>query len=167
MSSRLPVLMRATRPEVPGDSVWQKIWLAAQRSDWRSLAIVSGGKGYSTVGVAQMLLRVGWQHRGLPMGLADLCDVPLSHIDSAISQVKSHVDDGDRVLIALGSIFDNPTTVALAQAADRALLCVVLGVTEMSGAEQTVEEIGKDRFIGTVVLHPDETGGLLLPGAPR
>jgi hypothetical protein len=110
---------------------------------------------------------VGWQHRGLPMGLANLCNVPLSHIDAAISQVKAHVDNGDRVLVALGSIFENPTTVALAQAADRVLLCVTLGVTEISGAEQTVEEIGRDRFIGTVILHPDEAGSLLLPRATR
>jgi hypothetical protein len=158
--------MRVPRPELPGDAAWQRIWLAAQRSDWRSLAIVSGDKGRSTVGVAQMLLRVGWQHRGLPMGLADLCGVPLSHIDAAIAQVKAHVDNGDRVIVALGSIFENPTTVAIAQAADRALLCVTLGVTAMAGAEQTVEEIGRDRFIGTIILHADD-GGLLLPSATQ
>jgi hypothetical protein len=167
MTSRLPVLMRAARPEAPGDAEWQRIWLAAQRSNWRSLAIVSGGKGRSTVGVAQMLLKVGWQHRGLPMGLADLRDVPLSHIDAAISQVQAHVDNGDRVLVALGSIFENPTTVALAQAADRALLCVTIGVTAIAGAEQTVEEIGRERFIGTVILHPEDVGGLLLPSATQ
>jgi hypothetical protein len=166
MTSRLPVPMRTARPEAPGDAAWQKIWLAAQRSDWRSLAIVSAEKGRSTVGVAQMLLRVGWQHRGLPMGLADLRNVPLSHIDAAISQVKAHVDNGDRVIVALGSIFDNPTTVALAQAVDRVLLCVTLGETSGANAEQTVAEIGKERFIGTIILHPFD-GGLLLPSASR
>jgi hypothetical protein len=166
MTSRLPVLMRAARPEAPGDAAWQKIWLAAQRSDWRALAIVPAEKGRSIVGVAQMLLRVGWQHRGLPMGLADLRNVPLSHIEAAISQVKAHVENGDRVIVALGSIFDNPTTVALAQAADRVLLCVTLGDTSIASAEQTVAEIGKDRFIGTVILQPNE-GGLLLPSASR
>ena len=160
MTSRLLALVPTVPEELLDDSEWQKIWLAAQRSDWRSLAVVSGAKGRSTVRVAQMLIRVGWRHRRLPMGLADLRHVPLSHMEGAISQVQAHVDDGERVLVALGSIFDNPTTAPLARAADRALLCVTLGVTAIAGAEQTVEEIGRDRFLGALILRPTRAGSL-------
>jgi hypothetical protein len=165
LTSRTTALVRVARPATPEDSAWQKIWLAAQRTNWRSLAIVSGGDGRSTVGVAQMLVHVGWQHRGLPMGLADLRNVPLSHIEAAISQVNAHVENGDRVIIALGSIFENPTTAALAQAADRALLCITLGVTSIASAEQTIAEIGRDRFLGTVILSPGEDGSPILAGS--
>jgi hypothetical protein len=158
MTSRMLALVPKRPLESSEDPAWQKIWLAAQRSDWRSLAVVAAGKGRSTVGVAQMLIQVGWRHRRMPMGLADLRQVPLSHLEGAIAQVQAHVDGGERVLIALGSIFDNPTTVPLARAADRAILCVTLGITAIDGAEQTVEEIGKDRFLGALILHPEGGG---------
>jgi hypothetical protein len=162
MTSQHP-LVRTTRPSAPGDSAWQKIWLAAQLRDWKSLAIVPGDKGASVVAVAQALVEMGWQHRGLPIGLADLRHVPLSHVDAATTQIRTHVKNGDRVLIALGSVFENPTTVALAQAADCAILCVTLGVTGIASAEQTIAEIGRERFLGSLVLHRQHTA--LLPAA--
>ena len=105
---------------------------AIQGKEWRSLAIVPASRGLATLEVAQALVDVGWQHRGLPIGLADLRNVTLPYIDSVIDEVRSHVFGGERVLIALRSIFENPATVPIAQAADRALLCIGLGATQDS-----------------------------------
>lgn len=139
------------------DPSWQKIWLAIQGKEWRSLAIVPGSRGVSTLEFAQILVDVGWQHRGLPIGLADLRNITLPYIDSVIDEVRNHVYNGERVLIALRSVFENPATVPIAQWADGALLCVSLGNTKITGAEQTLEQVGKGRFLGSVIVRSGES----------
>jgi hypothetical protein len=134
------------------DPSWQKIWLAIQAKDWRSLAIVPGNTGLSTLELAQALVDVGWQHRGLPIGLADLRNVTLPYIDSVIDEVRSHICSGERVLIALRSVFENPASVPIAQAADGAVLCISLGNTKIAGAEETLEQVGKGRFLGSIIV---------------
>src|SRR6185369_17277407 len=144
------------------DPNWQKIWLAIQAKEWRSLAIVPGSRGVSTLEVAQALVDVGWQHRGLPIGLADLRNVTLPYIDSVIDEVRAHVFTGERVLIALRSVFENPATVPIAQAADRALLCVGLGASRIDKARESIEQIGYARFLGSVIVRgeaPEEAKG--------
>lgn len=91
------------------------------------------------------------------MSIADLRRVPLGHVDSVTAEIRSHVDRGERVLIALGSIIDNPSAVLLAQIADCALLCVGLGATAIADAEQTVMEIGRDHFLGSILLRSFRT----------
>jgi len=149
--------------ELWNDPSWQRIWLAIQGKEWRSLAIVPASSGLGTLDVAQALVDVGWQHRGLPIGLADLRNVTLPYIDSVIDEVRSHVFSGERVLIALRSISENPATVPIAQAADRALLCVGLGATRIAVAEESIEQIGHPRFLGTIIvrgrIEDDSAGG--------
>ncbi|HKQ70105.1 MAG TPA: hypothetical protein VJT73_12240 [Polyangiaceae bacterium] len=140
------------------DPSWQKIWLAIQSREWRSLAIVPASPGVPTLEVAQALVDVGWQHRGLPIGLADLRNVTLPYIDSVIDEVRAHVYGGERILIALRSVFENPATVPIAQAADSSLLCVGLGRTKISSAEESIEQIGSPRFLGSIVVHAKATG---------
>jgi hypothetical protein len=137
------------------DPNWQKIWLAIQAKDWRSLAIVPSSHELSTLELAQALVDVGWQHRGLPIGLADLRNVTLPYIDSVIDEVRGHIYGGERVLIALRSVFENPATVPIAQAADGALLCVSLGHTKITRAEETIEQVGKDRFLGSIIVRSE------------
>jgi len=145
------------------DPDWQRIWLAIQSKDWRSLAIVPGSQGLSTLGVAQALVDVGWQHRGLPIGLADLRNVTLPYIDSVIDEVRGHIYSGERVLIALRSPFENPATVPIAQSADGALLCVRLGQTKISGAEKVLEQVGKGRFLGSIVVNGSSSSDRPVP----
>jgi hypothetical protein len=144
--------------ELWNDPSWQRIWLAIQGKEWRSLAIVPAGNGIGTLDVAQALVDIGWQHRGLPMGLADLRNVTLPYIDSVIDEVRAHVFAGERVLIALRSVFENPATVPIAQAADRALLCVELGASRIDRAKESIDQIGYGRFLGSVIVRGSATG---------
>src|SRR5262249_61973622 len=146
--------------ELWNDPVWQRIWLAIQSKEWRSLAIVPASQGLGTLEPAQALVDVGWQHRGLPIGLADLRNVTLPYIDSVIDEVRGHIYSGERVLIALRSVFENPATVPIAQAADAALLCISLGRTKIAGAEETLEQVGKGRFFGSIVVRSGAHGDL-------
>jgi hypothetical protein len=42
---------------------------------------------------------------------------------------------------------------------DAAVLCVRLGVTKMASARRTVETIGRDKFLGTIVVRDPPNGG--------
>ena len=55
------------------------------------------------------------------------------------------------MVIALRSIFENPTAVGVARSADATLLCVDLGAAQLKLAEQTIAEIGRDRVLGAIV----------------
>jgi hypothetical protein len=148
--------------ELWNDPNWQRIWLAIHGKEWRSLAIIPASRGLATLEVARALADVGWQHRGLPIGLADLRNVTLPCIDSVIDEVRAHVFSGERVLIALRSIFENPATVPIAQAADRSLLCIGLGATRIAGAQESIEQIGHSRFLGTIIVRGkirEDSGG--------
>jgi hypothetical protein len=138
--------------ELWNDPNWQRIWLAIQGKEWRSLAVLPASYGMSTFEVAQALVEIGWQHRGLPIGLADLRNVTLPYIDSVIDEVRSHVFSGERVLIALPSVFENPATVPIAQAADSAVLCIALGSTKIASAEESIQQVGHARFLGTIIV---------------
>jgi hypothetical protein len=136
------------------DAEWQKLWLATQRRGWRSLAVLAGSKGMTTspLEVASALADVGWQHLGRPIHVVDARETTLGHVETRISEVSLRMSKGDRVIVVLSSVFDNPATLPIARAADAALICVLLGQSEMSEAEQTVDEIGRERFLGSVVL---------------
>jgi hypothetical protein len=58
------------------------------------------------------------------------------------------------VIIALRSVSENPTVIAVAGLADAVVLCIELGKTSVKQASQTIDEIGKGRFLGTIVLDP-------------
>ena len=58
------------------------------------------------------------------------------------------------VIVALDPVATNPLGIAVASAVDAVLLCISLGETTIGAAKQTVELIGRERFIGCVVIRP-------------
>jgi hypothetical protein len=56
------------------------------------------------------------------------------------------------IIIALRSIYENPTVAPVASAVDAAVLCVHMGGTKIASAKRTVETIGRDKFLGTFVV---------------
>ncbi len=46
----------------------------------------------------------------------------------------------------------NPLVLPVALAADAVLLCVELGLTDLASARHSVELLGRDRLIGSVLL---------------
>lgn len=145
VASQAPISLR-------DDIRMQKLWLATQRRDWRSLAVVAAGKAVPTLQVAELIAQLAWRYRGEPSNVCDLRDLSLRLVDYQLREVRMQVESGARVIIALRSIFENPTASSIAQKADAVLLCVVLGETEVKAAEQTIVEVGRDRVIGSVIV---------------
>jgi hypothetical protein len=130
---------------------WEKLWLATQRRPWRTLALVPAGSSVPddfTLDIAASLVRAGTMHLGVPIRIADGTRVALAQLMQFMAEVSSVIDSGDMVMIALGPVRENPTTVSLAQAADHALLCVPLDQVSIAETKRTLEEIGRDHFVG-------------------
>jgi hypothetical protein len=159
-SSVPPVLALREKaaPDVLDDVRLQKLWLATQRKKWRSIAIVAGSKKVDTLIVAETLAKIAWWYRGEPSCVFDLRDLSLRLVEYQVNEVRAQIEGGSLVVIALRSIFENPTTVPIAHGADAIVLCVGLGKTDFKDAEATIAEVGRDRVIGSIVLRPKKAG---------
>lgn len=158
-SSSAPLVLREPQRYEPWrDSDWQKLWLTLQARSWTSLAICPAGAGVSldfSLTVAVTLARTGMLHLGAPIQVADGTRVQLSEVMQFAEEVKRCSVGGDRVLLALAPISENPIAVTLAQSADFSLLCALLERMSSADAKDTVKKIGKERFLGTAVFRPE------------
>lgn len=146
-------------PEPMDDVSSQLLWLATQGRKWRSLAVVAASEGLPTIEVASMLAKLAWWYRGLPSSVADFRDLSLRLVDYQLGDVAAQLErDPVTIVIALRSIFENPTVLPVASAVDAAVLCVQLGHTPVGAARETVEKIGRDKFIGTIVIRDPRNG---------
>jgi hypothetical protein len=135
---------------------WQRLWVATQARPWRSLAVVPGGADVPlemTLEVAMALARTGMRHVGSQIHVADATRLELENATEFVAQVRLSASTGP-VILALSAVLANPVMVPLAQAADCALLCVMLGQNKSQELQRTVEEIGKAHFIGAFTVKP-------------
>jgi len=146
----------ATRqPGVPGplnDVALQRLWLATQRREWRSLAVVATGPEVDTLAVANLLAKISWSYRGLPSAVLDFRELTLRMAEHQLRELKEQIAFGDRVIIALSSVAQNPTTLAVASVTDAAVLCMRLGKSEIRADNAAIKEIGRDKFLGSILV---------------
>jgi hypothetical protein len=146
----------ATATNAWEDARLQKLWLATQRREWRSLAVAGAGEGVETLKVSEMLAQIAWAYRGQPSCVFDLRDLSLRLADYQMREVQTQVEAGVRALLALRSTSENPTAIPLARLADAVVLCIDLAKTRFDAAERTMAEIGRDRVIGAILVRGHE-----------
>src|SRR5262249_32414390 len=140
--------------------------LSLRRRPWRSLAVVSASKGIATLALSNTLAKMAWWYTGEPTCVFDMRDLSLRLVEYQLRDMASQLEHAKRVFIALRSTSENPTAVPLARAADAAVLCVELGKTDIKGAQKTLDEVGRERFLGTIIVSGDEeTSNSVLPSA--
>jgi hypothetical protein len=130
---------------------WQRMWLRTQSRDWRTLALVPGDDQTSTFDVANLIARLAIDH-GESIHVADLRELRLQHVDAFLEGSRWDAGQGERVLFATRSASANLATVPLARAADCAILCVSLGRTRLDAVRNTVEQIGREHFLGSLLV---------------
>jgi hypothetical protein len=147
-----PFLLEAPRrvEPTPESDEWRRIWFAVQKRPWRALAVVAGDDGVPTFEVATLLMKAG-HGMGEPICIADLRGED-HHAGAFLDMVAYHIGRGERVVMPTHSM-RHALTVPIARGADCALLCIKLGTTSLRSVENTVAQIGRDRFLGSVVLH--------------
>jgi hypothetical protein len=132
----------------------QKLWLALQRRPWRTLAVLPGSEPEETMEIAEVLGQIAWCYRGEPTNVLDLRDVSLRLAEYQAQDAQAQADSGVRVLFGLRSITENPASAIIARASDAAVLCVQLGKTDRRAAMQTIEDVGREKLLGTVLVRP-------------
>jgi hypothetical protein len=157
-SSQQTALAKRTEAEEWTDPDWQRLWLTLDRMPWRTLALIPAGKGAPadfTLTLAITLSRTGMRHVGSPILVADAIQVPLDQLNAFLADVRACCEGGERVIIALPALGENPTTVSMAKSADGIALCVLLERMRSSDARKTIKAIGASKFLGSVIIRPD------------
>lgn len=131
----------------------ERIWMRAQSREWRTLAVVPAAETDSPASFdfAQLLMETGREH-GDRITVADLRAVRLVNAPAILQVVAACVDSGARVIFGTRSIAENVASIRFAKEADCAILCVSLGTTTVAAAREAIDQIGKERFLGTVIL---------------
>lgn len=137
---------------IPWDRAdWQRIWIGTQRRPWRTLAVVPADLRISTFEIASLITALGLQ-RGEPIGLADVRNLGLERVATVLEMTERLVESGERIVFAARSISENLSTIPIAQAVDGVLLCASVGSTPLALLEETVAQIGKERFVGSLLI---------------
>jgi len=132
----------------------QQLWFQVQRQDWSSLVVVPADADISTAGLATSLWKVGCAVTTPPPQLIN-CEkmAPLAIADLIANLSHSPASARDlRTVISIESVLSNPLGVGIARAADAVLLCVRKRQTELDAAQRTIELIGRQCFLGSIVL---------------
>lgn len=135
------------------DPVLQRIWVRAQANAWTTLALVgwSAKSPEATMAVARGLARVAADSGG-GLSLMDGRSLELRHLPQVQARLRASVSRQTAVVLPLPRV--NPACVSVAQACDATVLVVFLGETSQVVARQTIEQIGRDRFFGTIIVRP-------------
>lgn len=164
MSTTLPELAHPNGQEVlkpveaPSKET-QQIWFMLAKSRWKSLALIPADEGGSTAALAASLAEVGRQLREgavTALQLPRLDYITASGIADAIAAAGrgEGVPENLQVIIALPPVLDDPLGVAIAHASDAAVLCVEMGKSRLKSARKTIELVGRERFVGSILLRP-------------
>jgi hypothetical protein len=132
----------------------QKLWIGVERREWRSLSVISASDSVETIQIAELLAQLAWRYRGQPSGVCDLRDLSMRLIDYEVQEMRARLEEGTRLVVALRSIFENPTSSSIAKQTDAVVLCIALGETNFKAAEETIAAVGRDRVVGTIILRP-------------
>lgn len=159
-------------PDQPGSALAipsrevAELWFSLLRAKWTSLALIPAHPGGTALPLARQLARVGALHRGRAprvisaegLGLTEIAQITIdmtqgSRWTMSGNNVGQHdVAENGLVIVALEPIVTNPLGTAIALSADAVLLCIEIGVTTIESARHTIEQIGLERFIGSVVI---------------
>lgn len=144
-----------TQTAIPGqptelETELARLWFAALKTEWSSLAVLPAHANGSASAVAKGLAKVAAQHRDNAIKLITAQGADLAATSRVIIDLTQHVAHGGVAIVVLDSVLSNPAGIPIAMATDAALLCVELGVTDVSAAQKTVEIIGASRFLGAV-----------------
>jgi hypothetical protein len=133
------------------EPAWLRTWLAIEAMTWRSLALIPTYEG-SSLDAVHGLAAVAWEQRGPSVIVADIRTISLSALASVREEIRKRTAKGERLLIASRSLGEDPIAATIAREADAVVLCIAMGKTKRKSVAEIIEEIGKDRILGTISL---------------
>jgi hypothetical protein len=136
------------------DPVWQRLWLRCQQHDWQSLAFIGSSKRDpdGVLEIAHGMARLA-SELGQELTVFDARNLGLKDMGRMLAQIQSITSRGKRCIVVLKLVTENATTVPMAQNVDAALLGVFIGETSTIAASRTIDEVGRPKFLGSVILN--------------
>ncbi len=157
-----PAIDQGSMPPMPSmmgssntmDPVWQRLWLRCQQHDWQSLAFIGSSKRDpdGVLEIAHGMARLA-SELGQELTVFDARSLGLKDMGRMLAQIQSITSRGKRCIVVLKLVTENATTVPMAQNVDAALLGVFIGETSVVAASRTIDEVGRPKFLGSVVLN--------------
>ena len=138
----------------------QQLWFRVRLHEWSSLVIVPCGPDGSAAAVASQLCEAGRVLSEAPVTVLHAESMDLGAIADLMVELSNRpkvgraAPDQQRVVISIDPVLANPLGTGIAQAADASLLCVQLRKATLADARATLDLVGRERFIGSVLLRP-------------
>lgn len=150
----MPSMPSITSASNTMDPVWQRLWLRCQQHDWQSLAFIGSSKKDpdGVLEIAHGMARLA-SELGQELTVFDARNLGLKDMGRMLAQVQSITSRGKRCIVVLKLVTENPTTVPMVQNVDAALLGIFIGETSVVAASRTIDEVGRAKFLGSVVLN--------------
>ncbi len=156
-------------PTLPSREL-QELWFATRRRDWRTLVVVPARPGSSALAIARALAEVGGFIRMSPVHVVNAEGLDLNRIAALVTDMTGgssvwtmNAPGGNAAgydqsrsearIVALDPVVANPLVLPVALAADAVLLVLEPGKTLIAAARHTIELVGRDRIIGSVMIH--------------
>lgn len=146
-----PAKVREEQATIP--TPLQHLWFSLARRRWSALVFVPVHADCPVFPLISVLLHIGQQ--SAPKERLHVVDARRSSLSvvSGLSQtITTRVKNGERVMIAIDPVLENPAGMALLRQADAAVLCVTLDEVDLASARRTLGLCGKDHFVGAVAL---------------
>ena len=99
-----------------------------------------------------MLVTTGRMLGERPVDLVNATGMELAHVQDLIESLTAVADRGASAIVPVDPILENPSAVAVVQAATVALLVVRLGESLIGTAQSSLDLVGRSRFIGSIVV---------------
>lgn len=168
-----PTTTTTIGPNLPPKAL-QELWFATRRHEWTSLAVVPTSDPVWALRIAEGLRQVagltGRRARTVNAQALELLDIatlvmemqtPRGSVWTSSTPRGTSAGPGqssieqpadENLIIALPSVFANPLALPAALAADAVLIIIELGKTDLEIARRTVDAVGRERLIGSVLV---------------
>jgi hypothetical protein len=143
--------VRALRERESGNE-WQTLWFSTRKSAWSSLALVPSDGDVDVGRAAAHLVEAGLLHGERPVSLMDAQGIHLSNVQPFLDRLVDLVRRGEWVIVTVDSLQNNPAGLPIVRATSCALLVVRLGSSLLGSARSTIEALGRERLLGSVVI---------------
>lgn len=130
----------------------QQLWFALQRREWNSLVVLPSSPELSAEDFGRPLYEVARLALGSHVRLLDGRSISLPQTAPLILDMAT-AGERARTLVLLDSVISHPPGVPIALASDGVLLCVEMGKTRLASIAETLQLVGREKFLGCI-LHP-------------
>jgi hypothetical protein len=152
-----PAVSREESTDAAFSKELQNLWFALAARPWSALAVVPALGANGAPKVAGALVEIGRRTTAdRSVALLDATAAPVEQVPALADELASRIAQGQRVVLAIDPLEENPASLALASRCDAAVVCVTLGESDVKSARETIERCGRTRFVGSVVLVPKE-----------